>query len=111
MPTAYLNDRQIRPREFVKWSHAHRDFQRHAKDRAKVEALKASIQQHGILEPLILGISDRWNDVYIGDGHHRAVALRDLGVTQFPFHWYWICDYGVRMETNPFPYQLLTTER
>lgn len=105
MPTSMLNDRQIRPTEFRKWSDAHRDFARRDKGRRKVDALTASIAQHGLREPITLGISARYpDDVYVGDGHHRAVALRDLGIPEFPFHWYWIKSFGVRMESSPFPY-------
>lgn len=109
MPTSMLNDRQIRPTEFRKWADAHRDFARRDKDRQKVEELKASIARHGLREPIILGISARYpDDVYVGDGHHRAVVLRDLGIAEFPFHWYWIKGMGVRMEHDPFPYSTLT---
>lgn len=105
MPTSMLTDSKIRPTEFRKWAHAHRDFARRDKDRLKVDELKASIAQHGLREPIILGISDRYpDDVYIGDGHHRAVALMDLEIPEFPFHWYWIRSFGVRMESEPFPY-------
>jgi hypothetical protein len=108
MPTAMLNGSKIRPTEFRKWSHAHRDFARHDKDRRKVEELKASIATHGLREPLTLGISERYpDDVYVADGHHRAVALMQLGVPTFPFHWYWIKGFGVRMETGAFPYAVL----
>ncbi len=31
----------------------------------------------------------------------------ELGVTWFPFHWFWIRSVGVRMESGPFPYSLL----
>jgi hypothetical protein len=107
MPTAMLNDNKIRPIEFRKWAHAHRDFARRDKDRRKVEELKESIRLHGLREPIILGIDDRYHDVYVGDGHHRAVTLMQLGVAEFPFHWYWIKSFSVRMEQEPFPYHLL----
>lgn len=108
MPTRLLNDAAIRPREYRKWADAGRRFARHDKDRRKVEELTASIAQHGLREPIILGISARYpGDVYVADGHHRAIALMDLKVPTFPFHWYWIRDYGVRMETVSFPYATL----
>ncbi|WP_327738438.1 ParB/RepB/Spo0J family partition protein [Streptomyces nojiriensis] len=108
MPTAMLNDRKIRPTEFRKWAHAQRDFARRDKDRQKVEELKASIAQHGLRQPITLGISARYpDDVYVCDGHHRAVTLIELGIDKFPFHWYWIRSYGVRMEDGPFPYATL----
>jgi hypothetical protein len=107
MPTAMLEDSKIRPTEFRKWKHAHRDFARRDKDRLKVEELKASIPVHGLLEPILLGVDDRYLDVYVGDGHHRAVALIDLGVKAFLFHWYWIRSFGVSVEQRPFPYATL----
>lgn len=108
MPTTLLADDKIRPIEFRKWADAHRDFARRDKDRAKVEELKASISQHGLHKPIALGISGRYpDDVYVGDGHHRAVALMQLGIAEFPFHWYWIKSCGVRMENGPFPYATL----
>lgn len=95
MPTACLNDRQIRPREYRRWRDAHDQFARNAKDRATVDELKASMKLKGLKEPLILGISERYpDDVYNGDGHHRAVALIDLGIPEFTFRWYWIGSFG-----------------
>lgn len=108
MPTACLSDRQIMPREYRRWSDARDRFARNAKDRTKLDELKASISRKGLREPLILGISERYpTDVYIGDGHHRAVALMDLGVPEFAFRWYWIRSFGVRMEHEPFPFHTL----
>lgn len=107
MPTAFLADTKIRPTEYRKWGHAEHQFAT-GKDRAKIDELKASIAQHGQREPVILGISDRYpDDVYLSDGHHRAIALKELGVAEFAFHWYWIRSFGVRMETEPFPYATL----
>ena len=105
MPTDRFNDKQIRAREYRRWDDAIRRFNR-GKDRDTVDGWKEKIQR-GQLEPLILGVSDRYPDVYIGDGHHRAIALIELGVKEFPFHWYWIRWIGVTMEREPFPYHLL----
>lgn len=107
MRTSFLNDGQIRPIEYRKWADAVRRFERRDKDRSKVEELKESIRKHGLREPITLGVSDRHPDVYVADGHHRAVALMQLGAGSFPFHWYWIKAFGVRMEREPFPYRLL----
>ncbi|MFJ1647990.1 ParB N-terminal domain-containing protein [Streptomyces sp. NPDC088258] len=108
MPTRLLNDRQIRPTEYGKWRHARQRFEQREKDRLLLEELKVSIPKDGLLKPIILGISERYpTDVYVGDGHHRAIALLDLDVPEFPFHWYWIKAVGVRMETGPFPYSTL----
>ena len=107
MKTLLLNDQQIRPTEYRKWADAVRRFEQRDKDRTKVEELKKSIREHGLREPITLGISDRYPDVYVADGHHRAVALMQLGVSAFPFHWYWIKSFGVHMESEPFPFHIL----
>ncbi|MGX8907362.1 hypothetical protein ACR820_19465 [Streptomyces netropsis] len=108
MPTSLLTDKKIRPIQFVKWDNARRDFARRDKDRALIEELKTSIRQKGLRKPILLGVSERYpTDVYVGDGHHRAVVLLELGVPSFPFHWYWIKAFGVRIEAEPFPYHLL----
>ena len=107
MPTVLLNDRQIHPIEFSKWRDAQRQFARRDKDRETVEKYKQEIQTRGLREPILQGVSDRDMAVYVGDGHHRAVALIDLGVPKFRFRWYWIKSFGVRMEREPFPHHLL----
>jgi len=106
MKTAYLNDRQIRPTEYRSWSDAVRRFERREEDRKTVDGWKEHIERHGLRKPIKLGISARYpEDVYVGNGHHRAVALMELGVREFPFYWYWISYSSVRMETGPFPHK------
>ncbi|MEV0254426.1 ParB N-terminal domain-containing protein [Streptomyces sp. NPDC050732] len=107
MPTAFLASGQIQPTEYRRWADARRRFAHREKDRKKVEKLKESIPLHGLTEPILLGVSDRYPDVYVGDGHHRAVALMDLRICSFPFRWYWIRDFGVHIEHEPFPFHLL----
>lgn len=108
MSVRMLNDRQIRPTEYRKWRHAEERFERRDKDRALVAELMESIPRKGLLVPIQLGISERYpDDVYVADGHHRAVALKALGVKEFPFHWYWINNGSVRWEREPFPYHVL----
>lgn len=106
MPTAMLTDSKIRPTEYRKWKHAERQFAA-GKDRARVDELKASITRQGLRVPVILGIDDRYRDVYLADGHHRAVAFMELGLPEFLFRWYWIKNFGVTMERGPFPYDAL----
>jgi hypothetical protein len=110
MQTRFLRDTMIRPTEYVKWADARRRFAQRDKDRRIVQELLESIPTHGLLKPITLGVSDRHHDVYVADGHHRAVALMTLRVPRFPFRWYWIRSSGVRMETEPFPYHLLDTD-
>lgn len=108
MPVEMLTDRKIRPTEYRKWRDAEQRFGRRDKDRRIVEELEASIGKRGLSVPIQLGISARYpTDVYVTDGHHRAVALRNLGADDFPFHWYWINNSGVRWESEPFPYHVL----
>ncbi|MFD4631702.1 ParB/RepB/Spo0J family partition protein [Streptomyces sp. NPDC058284] len=107
MPTSFLVSGQIQPTEYRRWADARRRFAHRERDRVKVEKLKESIPQHGLREPLVLGVDDRYFDIYVGDGHHRAVALMDLGMRTFPFRWYWIRSFGVHMEHTPFPFHLL----
>lgn len=107
MPTALLNDQQIRPTEYRKWKDAERRFERRDQDRKLIEELTESIGRRGVKEPIILGICDRSHDVYVADGHHRSIVVRQLGLSEFPFYWYWIKAWGVHMEREPFPYHVL----
>ncbi|WP_405389180.1 ParB N-terminal domain-containing protein [Streptomyces sp. NBC_01102] len=107
MPTALLRTGQIRPTEYAKWADAHRRFARRDQDRRIVDELLESIPIDGLQEPITLGVSDRYPDVYVADGHHRAVALMRLRIPRFPFRWYWIKNSGVHIEDDPFPYHLL----
>lgn len=107
MRTSLLNDKQVRPTEYRKWADAHRRFERRDKDRAIVEHLKESIPRNGLKKPIIIGVNDRYpDDAYVADGHHRAVALIELGIHDFPFTWYWIRSFGVHHERDPYPSHL-----
>ncbi|MEU3282104.1 ParB/RepB/Spo0J family partition protein [Streptomyces antibioticus] len=107
MPTALLRDDAIRPTEYTRWADARARFERREKDAQVVAGLLETIPRQGLHVPIVLGVSDRYGDVYVADGHHRAVALMTLAVPRFPFHWYWIKSMGVRIEDRPFPYYLL----
>lgn len=108
MKTTLLNDKQIRPTEYTKWRHAHDQFARRDKDRVTVDEYKAQLLKGRPVEPITLGIDDRYHDVYVADGHHRAIAHIELGAPEFSFIWYWIRSFGVHMERDPFPYHLLS---
>lgn len=45
--------------------------------------------------PIRLCINERWRDIYVSDGHHRAITGIELELPRFPFHWHWI-RYGVQ---------------
>jgi hypothetical protein len=111
LPTALFNDEQIRAKEFAKWRHCHGAF-RGGRRREIVDQYKAQIGRAGCLaQPIWLDVDDRHGHVYVGDGHHRAVALIELGVPEFPFHWRLISRGGwlsqPPLEWNAFPYRLL----
>ncbi len=110
MPTAHLNDRKIRPIEHSSWADARRYFKNRRRHWETVEKYMDEIRHGGLREPILIAQSQRYpTDFYIGDGHHRAVALRETGAREFPFHWYVIPGFGKpRMEREPFPYHLLT---
>ncbi|MFF5938988.1 ParB N-terminal domain-containing protein [Streptomyces sp. NPDC012508] len=105
-----LRDGAIRPTEYTRWADARARFARRQQDAALMDSLMASIPREGLKVPIVLGISDRYSDVYVADGHHRAVALMTLRAPRFPFHWYWIRSVGVHIERRPFPYELLGLE-
>ncbi|NKQ28293.1 ParB N-terminal domain-containing protein [Streptomyces galbus] len=107
LPVALLRDDAIRPTEYRRWADAKARFERRGKDAAIVAGLVESIPRQGLRVPVVLGVDDRYGDVYVADGHHRAVALMALAAPRFPFHWYWIKSMGVRIEDRPFPYYLL----
>ncbi|MEV2255884.1 ParB N-terminal domain-containing protein [Streptomyces sp. NPDC050147] len=106
MRTSTLNDRQIMPTDFRRWAEARRQFAQ-GKDRQKIDMLKESIEANGLEEPILLCIEPRWRDIYVSDGHHRAIAVLELELPRFPFHWHWIRWASVHIEHEPFPYELL----
>lgn len=109
METSRLNDRQIRASQFTKWEHAVRQFRR-GRDRQTVDAYKAEIRANGgrLTIPIRLGIDDRTHEVAIGDGHHRAIALMELGIHEFDFTWGWRRAFSNTTAREPFPNHVLT---
>lgn len=53
-----------------------------------IEALKKSIQERGIDEPLILSFDPETNKIKLGEGNHRLEALRQLGYENAPVRAY-----------------------
>lgn len=110
LATSLFNDRAIRAKDFAKWQHAHRQFVR-GRDRDTVDRYKAEIVDGGLKKPIWLDVDDQTGWVYIGDGHHRAIALEELGISRFDFHWRTISKGGwlsqPPLERDPFPYRLL----
>ncbi|MGW2228167.1 hypothetical protein [Streptomyces formicae] len=113
MRTDWLNDQQIRCKEYPVWSQCRHAFAR-GKRRQIVDRHKEIIRLHGVPEsPLLLDVDRKERRVYLGDGHHRAIALMELGVARFPFRWRYIDDVGLfglgrpKPSADPFPYHLL----
>lgn len=110
LETSMFNDRQIRAKDFAKWQHARRQFAR-GRDRDTVDGYKAEIEHGGLKKPIWLDVDEKTGWVYIGDGHHRAIALEELGVDRFEFHWRLISKGSwfsqPPLEADRFPYRLL----
>lgn len=106
MPSAHLNDVQIRTSEYRKWAHAVRRFTT-GDDRKTIDAYKHSIQEAGRLPaPIRLSIDDRTHETAIGDGHHRAIAVLESGLPVFDFTWGWRRAFSNTTEHGPFPFHL-----
>lgn len=52
--------------------------------RTDIEALKKSISEEGLREPLILVYDPKTQKIKLGEGNHRLEALRQLGYTHAP---------------------------
>jgi hypothetical protein len=65
-----------------------REYDRQGADRAMDDAeldhLTEAIRQHGILHPLGLEWSTADGHAYLGEGHHRLIAARRLGMQRVP---------------------------
>ncbi|MFB7032106.1 MULTISPECIES: ParB N-terminal domain-containing protein [unclassified Streptomyces] len=110
MPTRMLRDDAIQPTEYRRWAEAEERFARRRQDVRVMAELLATVPREGLREPILLGVDDLDHRVYVSDGHHRAVAVRQLGAPRFPFRWCWIRAYRVEHANDPFPYHLLGLE-
>lgn len=107
MRTALLRDDLVKPTEYSRWADAHRYFETHPGHRRRLLEIMQTAPDTGITEPLCIGITPHSLSVHVGDGHHRAVAVRTLALPLFPFCWYWATLRGVRFERVPFPFELV----
>lgn len=87
LPVSLLDDGLIECGDYPDWASACWTIKRHPNDRAILDELLESIPQEGVLEPLTVAVWTRDRKVYLSDGHHRAVALMELGLREFPYRW------------------------
>ncbi len=106
MRTALLNDRQIRPTEYSRWDDARRRFATRQPDRKTMAWLRENLEGGGV-PPILLGVHARYPDVYVADGHHRAILYLTEGIREFPFRWCYIKGDSTRPRSEPFPFHLL----
>lgn len=59
-------------------------YKGNALGKTDIEALKKSIQEEGLKEPLILSFDPDTKRIKLGEGNHRLEALRQLGYTHAP---------------------------
>lgn len=104
MPVDLLDDGMIECGDYPDWPSAFWAI-KHAKyDRQILDDLMESIPTEGIMEPLTIGVWRRNGMMYVSDGHHRAVALVELGIKEFPYRWSWK-SHGerIKFEREPMP--------
>lgn len=90
LPVAALADDRISSGDYPDWRYTDHYIRQESKyDRGILDELLRSIPENGVEEPLTLGVDHRHREVFLSDGHHRAVALRTLGVRDFPYRWYY----------------------
>lgn len=110
LPVSVFNDGQVRAKEYAKWSQCHRAFERGERRRI-VDDYKRHLAAGDLVPPLWLDVDDKYDHVYVGDGHHRAVALIESGVVHFDFHWRLTSKFGwftqPPLEQDEFPRNLL----
>lgn len=104
LPVAALDDGIIDCGDYPDWAYAFHYIKTSEYDRAILDELLESIPDEGLLEPLTLRVQG--TDVWLSDGHHRAVALDMLKIRKFPCRWlvYPAPAKGrLRFETRPLP--------
>jgi ParB-like nuclease domain len=87
LPVSLLDDGLIECGDYPDWASACWTIKRHPDDRAILDELLRSIPEEGVLEPLTVGVWLPQPSLYLSDGHHRAVALMELGLREFPYRW------------------------
>lgn len=87
LPVALLADGLIESGDYPDWRSTRRVITACREDREILADLLADIPVNGVLEPLTVGVWRPHVSFYLSDGHHRAIALKQLGITEFPYRW------------------------
>lgn len=104
LPVDLLDDGMIECGDYPDWATACSEIKRFPDDRRILDELLASVPEHGVLKPLRIRVVRRTLRVFLADGHHRAVALMELGLREFPYVWYWCGPYETtKFRSTPLP--------
>lgn len=109
LPVDLFDDGMIECSDYPDWACAFHTIKTAEYDRDILDELLESIPDEGILEPLTLRVWRGRRDgviVQLSDGHHRVVALAELGIKKFPYRWYWHPRgerLRLRFEQEPLP--------
>lgn len=105
LPLALLQDGTIACGDYPEWASTVRAIRTATYDRDILNKLLASIPVDGIEEPLTIGVRHEDSTPFLSDGHHRAVALHELGIRDFPYRWFWAARHHHRpvFEREPLP--------
>lgn len=104
LPVDLLDDGMIDSGDYADWAQTCWVIKRHQDDRVTLDFLMGDIPLNGVEEPLVIGIWRRDGSAYLNDGHHRAVALFELGIKEFPYRWGWKSHgYPLTSEEEPIP--------
>lgn len=111
LPVDLLDDGRIECGDYPGWDTACHTIKTSAYDREILDELRESILEEGVLEPLTICVTRNDRTPYLSDGHHRAVALIELGVKTFPYRWFWGPPTGRRPRFEPGPLPAAILER
>ncbi|MDJ0463059.1 ParB N-terminal domain-containing protein [Streptomyces sp. H27-C3] len=78
--------------DYPSWRATEARYEWHPEERTKMEELIESIRWEGLRAKV--EIMARGTTLNVANGHHRIVALRNLGCTHVPYRWY-------RMDRQP----------
>jgi hypothetical protein len=89
LPVDLLDDGLIECGDYSDWASACHEIKRFPDDRKILDELMVSIPEVGLLTPLMIELRNWNNRPFLSNGHHRAVALMELGTKEFTYQWRW----------------------